>query len=193
MKIRNHERNKIKEGASAPSRFTLGRVGLFAILLFSWSLLTGMGTKPPQLDGPAPPFILNDPEGHPISLADYKGKVVLLTFWATWCEPCKKEMPEIEAAYEQYKDDGLIVLAVNFGENLDSAVSFVHHGRLTFPVLIDRKVSVAERYGVVSLPVSFLIDPEGLIRERVFGGTLTAKNIGQSFQRLQGKKANGAR
>ena len=175
-------------GASAPPGPFPRKIGLFFVLLLSWSVLTGMGPKPPQVDGPAPPFTLNDVEGHPVSLTDYKGKIVLLNFWATWCEPCKKEMPEIQAAYEQYKDRGFVVLGVNFGENPDPAVSFVHHGRLTFPVLLDRKVNVAERYGVLGLPVSFFIDADGMIRERVFGGTLTSKNIGETIQRLQEKK-----
>ncbi len=159
----------------------------FVMGLFCWLSLTGMGAKPPLVGGPAPPFTLNDLEGHPVNLMDYQGKVVLLTFWATWCEPCKKEMPEIEAAYEQHKDQGFVVLAINFGENPDPARSFAHHGRLTFPILLDPSVKVASRYGVVSLPVSFFIDSNGLIRERVFGGTLTKEGIAEILQRLSGK------
>lgn len=165
--------------------------GSFPIILMTcvvFFLLTGMGAKPPQVGRPAPPFTLSDLEGRPVSLADNNGKVVLLNFWATWCEPCKKEMPEIQAAYEQYKGQGFVVLAVNFGENPDPTASFVHHGRLTFPVLLDRKASVAERYGVTNLPATFFIDPEGIIRERVFGGTLTVKGIGEIVQKLQEKK-----
>lgn len=158
------------------------------IICVAFFLLTGMGAKPPQVGGPAPQFTLNDLEGRPVSLTDYSGKVVLLNFWATWCEPSRKEMPEIQEAYERYKSQGFVVLAVNFGENLDPAISFVHHGRLTFPVLLDRKAGVAERYGVINLPVTFFIDPKGIIRERVFGGTLTAKGIGEIVQRLQEKK-----
>jgi peroxiredoxin len=182
----NHQERK--GGAPAPPGFTFRRIVLFAILLLSWGFFTGMGSKPPQVGGPAPPFTLNNVEGRPVSLADYKGKVVLLNFWATWCEPCKKEMPEIQAAYEQYKDRGFVVLGINFGENPDPAASFVHHGRLTFPVLLDRKIKVAEQYGVINLPVTFFVDPEGVIRERVVGGTLTAKGIGEIVQRLQEKK-----
>lgn len=189
---------RFSEGIFSPiigSRFSIAckisRQGSFPIILMIcvlYFLLTGMGAKPPQVGGPAPPFTLNDLEGRPVTLTDYKGKVVLLNFWATWCEPCKKEMPEIQAAYEQYKEQGLAVLAVNFGENADPTVSFVHHGRLTFPVLLDRNASVAERYAVINLPVTFFIDPDGIIRERVFGGTLTAKGIGEIVQRLQEKK-----
>ncbi len=160
-------------------------IQFFVVGLLFWVSLTGMGARPPLVGGPAPPFTLNDLEGRPVNLMDYQGKVVLLTFWATWCEPCKKEMPEIEAAYEQHKDQGFVVLAVNFGENPDPARSFAHHGRLTFPVLLDPSVKVASRYGVVSLPVSFFINSNGIVRERVFGGTLTAESINQILQGIQ--------
>jgi peroxiredoxin len=119
-----------------------------------------------------------------VNLTDYRGKVVLLNFWATWCEPCKKEMPEIQSAYEKFKDRGFVVLSVNFGEDPDPAAAFAHHGRLAFPILLDPNVNVAARYGVVNLPVSFFIDQEGIIQERVFGGTLTEKNIGETVLRL---------
>ncbi len=162
-------------------------IQFFVVGLLFWSSLTGMGARPPLIGGRAPSFTLNDLESHPINLMDYQGKVVLLTFWATWCEPCKKEMPEIEAAYERHKDQGFVVLAINFGETPDPARSFAHHGRLTFPILLDPSVKVASRYGVVSLPVSFFIDSNGIIRERVFGGTLTKDGIAEILLRLSGK------
>jgi peroxiredoxin len=149
------------------------------------ALLTGMGSRPPVIGAPAPPFETTDLNGRPVALADYRGKIVLLNFWATWCEPCKKEMPEIEAAYEKLNDQGFVVLAVNFGESPDPAATFTHHGRLTFPVLLDRKVKIAARYGVVNLPVSFFIDADGIIRERLFGGTLTAAGIEQTVRKIQ--------
>jgi peroxiredoxin len=188
VSVKDNIEKEGKGGAPAPPPSLPKGVCLLVVLLLFCGLLTGMGSKPPQVGGLAPPFTLNDLKGRPVSLADYKGKVVLLNFWATWCEPCRKEMPEIQTAYEQFQDRGLVVLAVNFGENLDPAVSFVHHGNLTFPVLLDRKASVAERYGVINLPVTFLIDPEGIIRDRIFGGTLTAKGIGEAVQRLQQTK-----
>jgi len=160
------------------------QVFLLLCALLGFLLFTGLGARPPLVGGPAPPFTLNDLEGRLVNLADYHGKPILLTFWATWCEPCKKEMPEIQAAYEQHMDQGFVVLAVNFGENPDPVRSFAHHGRLTFPILLDPSVKVASRYGVVSLPVSFFIDSNGLIRERVFGGTLTKKGISELLGRL---------
>lgn len=90
----------------------------------------------------------------------------------------------MQAAYEEYKDRGVMILAVNFGENQKSAKPFVDQLGLTFPVLLDKKVGVASRYGVVSLPVSFFIDTNGIIQEHVFGGTLTKKGIAEILQRL---------
>lgn len=174
-----------KGGAAAPPRLALQGVGLFLILLLFWGLLTGMGSKPPQIGGPAPSFEAKTLEGKMVSLSDYRGKVVLLTFWATWCEPCKKEMPEIQAAYEKHQEEGLVVLAVNFGENLDTASGFAHHGKLTFPILLDRRANIAERFGVISLPVTFFIDPDGVIRERVVGGTLTEEGIERLFRKVR--------
>lgn len=151
-----------------------------------WVSLVGMAARPPLVGGPAPDFTLKDLEGRSVSLADHRGKVVLLNFWATWCEPCKKEMPEMQAAYEKLKDRGFVILAVNFGEDPDPAAAFGHHGRLTFPILLDPRVQVAARYEVVTLPVSFYIDSEGMVRERVFGGTLTEAGIAAAFERLGG-------
>jgi len=158
----------------------VGGLGIFMVLL-------GMAGRPPLVGGPAPEFQLETVEGPSVSLSDYRGQVVLLNFWATWCEPCKKEMPEIQAAYEAYKDEGFTVLAVNFGEKKEAAEALVKAMGLTFPVVLDEKVAVAEHYNVVSLPVSFFIDPQGIIKEQVFGGTLTKAQIGEIFHRLKPK------
>ncbi|TAK03507.1 MAG: TlpA family protein disulfide reductase [Candidatus Manganitrophaceae bacterium] len=160
---------------------------LFILLSIVFPFLTGMGSKPPQVGGPAPAFRLDSLEGPSMALAEHRGKIVLINFWATWCEPCLKEMPEIEAAYEQHKGEGFVVLGINFGEKPKEAEKLVKAVGLTFPILMDRKVEVAERYGVVNLPVTFFIDQEGIIRERVFGGTLTKEGIGEVLVRLQKK------
>lgn len=155
------------------------------ILLLSWGVLTGMGSKPPQIGSPAPSFEAETVERKTVSLNDYRGKVVLLTFWATWCEPCKKEMPEIQAAFEEHKGEGFVVLGINFGEKPKEAEKLVEAMGLTFPILIDRKVEVAEHYGVINLPVTFFIDQDGIIRERVVGETLTNESITGIFRRLR--------
>lgn len=151
-------------------------------------LLTGMAKRPPLVGGPVPHFQLDTLNGGPAKISDYRGKVVLLNFWATWCTPCKKEMPEIQAAYEAFKDNDFVVLGVNFGEKPKEAEKLVKEMGLTFPILLDRKVKVAERHDVISLPVTFFIDSKGIIKERVFGGTLTKEDIGAVIERLQVKK-----
>ena len=150
--------------------------------------LTGMAKKPPLVGGPVPHFQLETLRGSPAKISDYRGKVILLNFWATWCTPCKKEMPEIQAAYEAFRDKNFVVLGVNFGEKPKEVERLVKEMGLTFPILLDRKVTVAERHDVVSLPVTFFIDPKGIIKERVFGGTLTKEDIEEVIQRLQVKR-----
>lgn len=150
-------------------------------------LLTGMAAKPPLVGGPAPDFQLDQLNGPSTKMSNYRGKVVLLNFWATWCTPCIKEMPEIQAAYEKLKDEGFVVLALNFGEETEKAEKLVKEMGLTFPILLDREVEVAERHRVVSLPVTFFIDPNGVIKEQVFGGGLTLDQITEAFHRLQRK------
>jgi peroxiredoxin len=185
--MRNNGRKGEKGGGTPPLRPLPRTIFFVALFLFS-GILSGMGSKPPQLGSPAPPFQTETVEGEPATLSNYRGKVVLLTFWASWCEPCKKEMPEIQAAYEKHKENDLVVLAVNFGEKQEAAKAFVDQMGLTFPALMDRRANIAERYAVVSLPVTFFIDKNGIIRERVFGGTLTEEDIGKVFQRVQGKE-----
>lgn len=185
--MKNSNQKKERGGAPAPPSLSFYRVMIFMGLLLLSGILTGMGSKPPQIGGPAADFQAETPQEKPVSPSDYRGKVVLLTFWATWCEPCKKEMPEIEAAYEEHKEEGLVVLAVNFGEKADQAEEFAKKMGLTFPIVVDRRANIAERYGVVSLPVTFFIDPNGIIRERVFGGTLTKESIAEIFGRLKAK------
>ncbi len=157
--------------------------GIFLALF----LLTGMAAKPPLVGGPAPDFQLDQLNGPSTKMSNYRGKVVLLNFWATWCTPCIKEMPEIQAAYEKLKDEGFVVLALNFGEETEKAEKLVKEMGLTFPILLDREVEVAERHRVVSLPVTFFIDPNGVIKEQVFGGGLTLDQITEAFHRLQRK------
>ncbi|HIE65493.1 MAG: TlpA disulfide reductase family protein [Nitrospira sp.] len=162
---------------------------VMGVIILVFISITGMASRPPLVGGPAPHFQLKTLKDTLITIADYRGKVVLLNFWATWCKPCMKEMPEMQVAYEEYKDRGFVILGVNFGESPGKAARLVKQMGLTFPILLDQEVEVASRYQVVSLPVSFFIGPNGIIKERVFGGTLTKAGIGEVFHRLMdGKK-----
>jgi thiol-disulfide isomerase/thioredoxin len=120
----------------------------------------------------APDFTLEDMDGESYKLHDYRGKVVLVNFWATWCPPCRKEMPALEALYKKLGGDSFAVLAVNQWEDPDHV--FAYTGELnvfpTFPILFDPESKVSADYGVKGLPTSFLIDKKGRLAYRAVGG-----------------------
>jgi len=121
--------------------------------------LSLMSPKPPK---PARDFQVSGHDNRPLNLADFKGKVVFLNFWATWCKPCEEEMPGMERLYQRYKDKGLVVLAISEDADGAGAVApFVKKHRLTFPIGLDPKMTLAGAYGVWALPSTFIIDRQG--------------------------------
>jgi thiol-disulfide isomerase/thioredoxin len=100
-----------------------------------------------------------------LRLADYKGKVVMLDFWASWCAPCRYEMPILQEVYDRYKEKGLVLIAVNAGEDRDTAARFVTSYGCTFPVALDPKGDVSNLYGVSGFPSLIVIDRQGIIRK----------------------------
>ncbi|WP_186430090.1 redoxin domain-containing protein [Clostridium sp. BSD9I1] len=114
-------------------------------------------------------FKLKDLTGKEVSLSDYKGKKVFLNFWATWCPPCKAEMPEMEMLYQETKNSDLVILAVNLDEEKDTVQKFINSNKYNFPVLLDTGNIVASQYEVVSIPTSFFIDKEGNIVDKHIG------------------------
>ena len=114
-------------------------------------------------------FSLSTPEGVSLSLSALKGKVVFLNFWATWCGPCRAEMPSMEALYGRYRDKGLEILAVNCGEGRAEVLSFMNGNKLSFPAVLDTNGWVNMSYGIQAIPTSFLIDRDGMIVARVVG------------------------
>ncbi|WP_155985951.1 peroxiredoxin family protein [Paenibacillus gorillae] len=120
----------------------------------------------------APDFKLVALDGSEISLSDYRGKTVFVNFWASWCPPCKVEMPHMEKLYSAYRDQDVVVLSVNMtsteksGHNVSS---FVEERGLTFPVVLDEKGTVMSQYRVRSFPTTFVVDSEGIIRDRMLG------------------------
>lgn len=106
-----------------------------------------------------------------VNLSDYKGKVVLLNFWASWCFPCRKEMPSMQELYQIYKDRDFEILAVNMDKySKEKVVSFVSNYGLTFPILLDRELKTALIYEVRSIPTSYIIDKNGIIKDKIIGG-----------------------
>lgn len=109
-------------------------------------------------------FQLQDLTGRSLSLSDFRGQPVIINFWATWCAPCRIEMPELQASFEKYKDDGLVILALDQDESPEVVRSFFHDELgLTFTPLLDVDQAVALQYGVFNFPTSFFINGDGII------------------------------
>ncbi|WP_285766271.1 thiol-disulfide oxidoreductase ResA [Peribacillus sp. SI8-4] len=132
----------------------------------------------------APNFVLTDMKGNEHKLSDYKGKGVFLNFWGTYCKPCEYEMPYMEHQYQNYKDQGVEVLAVNVGESDYAVDNFITKHDLTFPVMIDQGREVENAYRVDILPVTFLIDKEGKVID-IITGALTEESIQKHMERIK--------
>ncbi|GAB4406445.1 MAG: hypothetical protein OHK0032_01470 [Thermodesulfovibrionales bacterium] len=124
----------------------------------------------PETGKYAPAFNLKDINGRKVAFSEFKDKVVLLNFWATWCGPCRAEMPSLNNLYTALKDKGFVVVAISVDTSEKPVKSFVSEKRISFPVLMDKDKEVAfDQYGVIGLPTSFLIDRKGVIVEKFMG------------------------
>ena len=142
---------------------------LFNILVLSILLSVSAAAQVKEGEN-APNFTLKNLDGKEISLNQFRGKHILVNFWATWCGPCKIEMPSLEALYERFKDRNFVLLAISndmFGANI--VKPFVKAHNINFPVLLDQRLKVSNAFGVVSLPTTFMIDPQGKIIGTLFG------------------------
>ncbi len=126
---------------------------------------------PAVVDLPAPELELTTLDGQTASLADYRGQVLIVNLWATWCPPCKAEMPDLRAYYEDHKDEGLTLVAINIQEPADRVRPFVEAYGLTFPVWLDPEGQSTMAFRTQGLPSTFVIDPEGRIRLIWYGRT----------------------
>jgi len=117
-------------------------------------------------------FMLPLLTGGNATLSSYKGKVVILNFWATWCPPCRTEMPSMETLYQRFNAQGLEILAVDIGEDLSTVRQFISNSGYSFPVMLDSGNRVSSVYGMKAIPTSYIIDREGKIIGRVVGGIL---------------------
>lgn len=148
----------------------------------------------PDIGKLAPTFELADINGKKTDLSDYKGKVVLINFWATWCGPCKAEMPSLNKLFLSLKNDGLIVLAIAVDSSEEPVKSFLKNKTVDFPVLMDKEQDVYfDLYAVLGLPTSFLIDRDGIIREKIRGEReWDAQDIKEKIEKLlKSKKEDG--
>jgi thiol-disulfide isomerase/thioredoxin len=130
----------------------------------------------PDVGRLAPDFVLVDLEGDMFRLNNLRGKTVFLNFWATWCPPCRAEMPEIEAIYQSYKDKEVAVIGVDIAENKDMVLQYVKQSGYSWTFVLDTKGEVATNYRITAIPTSFFIDKEGVIRV-VNIGAMTRREI----------------
>lgn len=125
----------------------------------------------PEKKMQAPAFTVPGMNGGKVSLADHKGKVVFLNYWATWCPPCREEMPAMERLYQKLKSKGLVVLAISLDQQGEAVVkSFVADYKVTYPIGLDPKMELAQKYGIRALPSTFLIDKKGQLAAMAIGG-----------------------
>lgn len=138
----------------------------------------GLGAAP-VAGRPAPDFTLATLDGGQVTLSDLRGRTVLINFWASWCPPCRLEMPDLVRAYEEHKDEGFIILGVDltFQDALPDVRAFVEEFKMSFPVLLDETGEVTtQKYRLLGLPMSVFIDREGTIR-RTHIGAMTSEQI----------------
>ncbi len=137
----------------------------------------GSATPGLQVGQPAPELVgqssgairLMDLDGLPIALADLRGRPVWIVFWATWCPPCQSETPDLRAAYEAHRKDGLVLIAIDLQEPADVVRAYVEKFGLTYRIGLDQTGAVSATYGVFGLPTHYFIDRQGVIRDRNFG------------------------
>lgn len=150
----------------------------YAVSAMAALLLVGGAFRPvsadrpsrPEVGFPAPDFTLMDVEGKPVRLSDYRGKAVFVNFWATWCPPCKAEMPEIQKLQREMPE--LVILGVDMGDterSPEAVAAFMKAYGYDWPVPFDAKGQVSSAYDVISIPTSFFLDPNGVIRAKFIG------------------------
>lgn len=132
--------------------------------------------------GLAPDFLLEGlADGQEIRLSDLRGKPIVLNFWATWCAPCRKEIPQFVDAYDRLRNQGLVIIGVNMQEGKSIVGPYAKDFGMDFPIAIDRNGDVGERYRLLGLPMTFFIDRRGVIRS-IFTGPFTAQEQGTNVQ-----------
>ena len=146
----------------------LGALVIYDRLLDS-SDLGPLDGRSPEVNEPAPQFALRDTDGRVRRLSDYEGQVVWVNFWATWCGPCRRELPDIQRLADELEGAGVVVLTVNFKQSADTALPFWDELGLDLPILLDSDGDVARQYDLLGFPDNFFIDREGVLRSFELG------------------------
>ncbi len=176
-------------------RWTLLFIGAF-VMGAAWIAVSrvenpigGSSAPPnPQVGFTAPGFALDSLTGEAVRLTDLRGKVVVLNLWASWCPPCRAEMPALNAVYQKFRDQGLVVLGVNtlFQDDEASARSAIRDWGVTFPIAFDRDGVASHQYHLEAMPTTFFIGRDGIIRDVVFGGPMSEALIVSKLEKLMG-------
>ncbi len=148
----------------------------FMLLNNSTASTTDFSVVPAQVDFASPELTLEDLSGKPVSLDDYLGSVVLVNLWATWCPPCRDEMPTLQTFYEKYRSNGFVLVSINQEETRETVVPFVKEFGLTFPVWLDLDYQAQRVFKTENLPSSYVIDRTGRVRLMWIGG-ISKKNL----------------
>ena len=148
------------------------------------SCATGSASSGAQVGNLALDFELQDLDGQTISLSGLRGSPVMLNFWATWCPPCRAEMPYLQQIYDEWSAEGLVMLAINLRESPSLVEGFMQSNGLSFPVLLDSTGSVGAKYNVSGIPTTFFIDRDGIIRQKRVGAYPSKEAIEEDLRKI---------
>lgn len=172
-------------------RFWVRRILFFLMVgLIGWALYQSFSqdqASRPEVGEVVPDFALTTLDGKEGKLSDLRGKAVMINFWASWCEPCRTEMPAMQEAYEKYKDQGFEIVAVNIAETEVTANSFARQYGLTFPIWMDKDREVTRLYKIGPIPSSLFVDPNGKIVYR-YEGPVNVSQLDSIIQPMLPKK-----
>jgi peroxiredoxin len=179
------------------SKFTLFSIVLLVLggvwIAISATTAASASIQAPRQGFAAPDFTLSTSLNEPLALSELRGRPVLINVWASWCSPCKEEIPALEAAWQQYRPTGFVVLGINstFQDDLSHAVAFATKEGITYPVLLDKDGTFSRLYQVRALPTSFFIDANGVIQEVIVGGPMAPALLSERIESLLAIQSKG--
>jgi peroxiredoxin len=159
---------------------------ILLLALMGTLLMPGKETKisgPARTGQPMPDFSLTDLDGNPVQISDFQGQPLLINAWATWCPPCRAEMPDLHAYYLNHREEGFVMLAVNAGETQSPVEEFIADMGFTFPVLLDPGKAALTQLGIHSFPTSIIVNRDGVI-DQIHTGMLTAAMLDEKVTPL---------
>jgi peroxiredoxin len=137
-----------------------------------------------EVGGPAPTFVLNTLDGKSVSLAELRGRPVIVNFWASWCNPCRHEFPLLKKTLRKYRLDRLAVVGISYMDIDSDARDFAKQQHSTWPLAVDTHSAAADAYGVRDMPTTFFISPDGTVADRIFGELPTGREFQRSLDKI---------